>query len=112
MLVGGERDTSALRSAVASALGCDPAGDTPLRVGGLAIEPATNAHAGSGDADRWPLAVELRPVEPVPHAAYVATTVAILEGLWGRGLQAVALCGFADELPRQGTPGRFTRRTV
>lgn len=110
MLVGETRDAAGLRAVVARALGTDD-GPGPLRFGGLVLEVGPNAHAGSGDADRWPLAVELRPVEPVPHAAYVDTVATVLRGVWEAELRAAALCPFADELPRQGEkPWRPSRK--
>lgn len=101
ILVGGDVDPARLRSVVAAALGAGE-GAGELRYGGLVLEVGTNAHAGSGDAGRWPLAVELRPAEAVPHAAYVDAVTAVLRGVWERQLKAVALCRFADELPQQG----------
>lgn len=110
ILVGGDVDAVRLWELVAGALGAATGGE--LRFGGLAVEVGSNAHAGAGDTGRWPLAVELRPVEPVPHAAYVETVTAILHGAWAAQLRAAALCPFADELPRAdgGSERRHTRR--
>ena len=109
VLVGGDIDETALRAVVASALGT-PAGAGTIRFGGLAVDVGANGHAGSGDAGRWPLAVELRPVETLAHAAYVEAVTGVLRGLWKRDLRAVAFCPFADELPRQGESRRASRR--
>jgi hypothetical protein len=106
VLVSGEVRVDGLRQAVASALGAAAGGD-PIRIGGLAVRVDENAHAEGGDAGRWPLVVELVPVDPVPHAAYVDAVSALLRGLWERELRAVALCPFAEELPRPGSARRF-----
>lgn len=109
ILIGGDVDAVRLAELVAGSLGT--AAGSELRFGGLAVEVGPNAHAGAGDAGRWPLAVELRPAETVPHAAYVETVTAILRGAWAGELRAAALCPFADELPRAdgGSERRHTR---
>jgi hypothetical protein len=106
VLVGGGVSVDDLRATVAAALGTS-VGSEPLRVAGLNVRVARNAHAEGGDAGRWPLVVELEPADPVPHAAYVEAVSALLRGLWERELRAVALCPFAEELPRPGAPRRF-----
>lgn len=110
ILVGGDVDAVRLGELVAGSLGTAAGGE--LRFGGLAVEVTANAHAGAGDAGRWPLTVELRPVEPVPHAAYVETVTAILRGVWAAELRAAPLCPFADELPRAdgGSERRHARQ--
>lgn len=106
VLVGGAADVAGLRDAVGAALGV-AGGPSPLRIGGLRVEVGRNAHAGAADAGRWPLAVELAPVEPVPRAAYVDAVGALLRGLWAHDLRAVAFCAFVDELPRAPSAGRL-----
>lgn len=100
ILVGGAATVSEVEEAVAAVL--DLPESAPLvRHGGLAWTIGRNAHAGSGDDERWPFSIELRPEEPVPHTRYVEAASGLLRGLWERGWRAVAFCSFADDLPRQ-----------
>lgn len=100
VLVGGAAGLDALTSTLTELLGLPP-GESPLAHDGLRLTLGGNADAGSGDAGRWPHAIELTPVEPVSHDRYVEIVSAILRGLWSRDLRAVAFCPFAHDLPTQ-----------
>jgi hypothetical protein len=112
ILVGGGLDVAGLAAAAASLLGESPPNGTTVRHAGLLVTVAKNDHVADGDVSRWPLAIELAPVDRVDHGAYVETVTVVLTGLWERDLAAVAFCGFADELPRRGSVAKRHTRQV
>lgn len=46
--------------------------------------------------------LEMEPTETSDPEAYVKMIGKLLEKLWGEGFKAVAVCEFAERLPRQG----------
>jgi hypothetical protein len=104
ILVGGASGLDALGSTLAGVLGAPVGAEPGFEHEGLRVTLGQNQDAGSGDAGRWSHAVELVPVEPVPHDRYVEIASSILQALWSNGLRAVAFCSFGHDLPSQSRP--------
>jgi hypothetical protein len=104
--VTGVEGPDALAEAVAAFTSGTADGPFVTTPGGVEIDATTNSSkpkfertlSHETDFTSWPYRLEL----DVSESEGVPLVTAILSGLWGAGISAVAACDFEDRLPRSG----------